>query len=177
MKSYLLKTSFPIAFCCLVSFFYSCSNTKTPEKNADVFGAYIHLKNALVNDKPAKAQEYAAIMKKEIGEVKTEKMSSEEKKGWESQSTLLIADLNRIEASSDLKIQRAAFKTLSDNMLSDVKKFGLARDTAYHSYCPMYNDGKGGHWLSETKDIKNPYYGAEMLECGSDSGKIAPAKK
>jgi hypothetical protein len=30
----------------------------------------------------------------------------------------------------------------------------------------MYNQGKNGYWISEIKDIKNPYYGSEMLTCG-----------
>jgi hypothetical protein len=31
----------------------------------------------------------------------------------------------------------------------------------------MYNKGKGGIWLSETREIKNPFYGNKMLTCGS----------
>jgi hypothetical protein len=30
----------------------------------------------------------------------------------------------------------------------------------------MANDGNGGYWLSSEPQIKNPYYGDEMLECG-----------
>ena len=30
----------------------------------------------------------------------------------------------------------------------------------------MYNEGKGAIWLSETKEIKNPYLGGKMLTCG-----------
>ena len=31
----------------------------------------------------------------------------------------------------------------------------------------MSNDGKGAFWLSETKEIKNPYMGKAMLSSGS----------
>ena len=30
----------------------------------------------------------------------------------------------------------------------------------------MAFDNKGGYWLSETEDIRNPYFGASMLSCG-----------
>ena len=30
------------------------------------------------------------------------------------------------------------------------------------AYCPM----KPGYWLQKAGDLRNPYYGAEMLECG-----------
>jgi len=65
---------------------------------------------------------------------------------------------------------------LSDNLLANIKKYGLAKRTVYHDYCPMYNNGS--NWLSESKEIKNPYYGKgnEMLGCGVDTEEIAPAK-
>jgi hypothetical protein len=31
----------------------------------------------------------------------------------------------------------------------------------------MYDNGKGGTWISETKEIVNPYEGTKMLNCGS----------
>jgi hypothetical protein len=31
----------------------------------------------------------------------------------------------------------------------------------------MYNNGKGGNWLSLEEEINNPYFGKQMLHCGS----------
>jgi hypothetical protein len=31
----------------------------------------------------------------------------------------------------------------------------------------MYNNNKGATWLSETKEIKNPYMGKKQPTCGS----------
>ena len=36
----------------------------------------------------------------------------------------------------------------------------------YYDHCPMYNDGKGGDWISKESSIKNPFYGSQMLTCG-----------
>jgi Cu(I)/Ag(I) efflux system membrane fusion protein len=47
-----------------------------------------------------------------------------------------------------------------------VKTFGLLDDTVYYQYCPMANSDQGAYWLSEIKEIKNPYFGEEMLSCG-----------
>jgi hypothetical protein len=33
-------------------------------------------------------------------------------------------------------------------------------------YCPMANDGDGGYWMASSNEIRNPYYGDEMLNCG-----------
>ena len=46
-----------------------------------------------------------------------------------------------------------------------IKTFGTNKKL-YQDYCPMYDQGKSGYWISERKDIQNPYYGAEMLTCG-----------
>jgi hypothetical protein len=39
--------------------------------------------------------------------------------------------------------------------------------TLYKDFCPMANNNKGAYWLSEVKDIKNPYFGSKMLKCGN----------
>ena len=55
---------------------------------------------------------------------------------------------------------------LSKDVYDLVKAFGGGQ-VLYKNFCPMYNDKKGAIWLSETKTIKNPYYGKKMLTCGS----------
>ncbi|MDP4747411.1 MAG: efflux RND transporter periplasmic adaptor subunit, partial [Algoriphagus sp.] len=44
--------------------------------------------------------------------------------------------------------------------------YPLSQQVVYKDYCPMAFDNKGGYWLSETEDIRNPYFGASMLSCG-----------
>ena len=61
--------------------------------------------------------------------------------------------------------QREHFAMLSKDMLDLVKTFGGGQ-TLYQDFCPMYDKGKGGTWLSETKEIKNPYLGKKMPTCG-----------
>jgi len=36
-----------------------------------------------------------------------------------------------------------------------------------NSFDQMYNKGKGAFWISETKEIKNPYMGKAMSNSGS----------
>ena len=37
--------------------------------------------------------------------------------------------------------------------------------TAYYQFCPKARNAKGAYWLSETKDIRNPYFGESMRTC------------
>jgi len=34
----------------------------------------------------------------------------------------------------------------------------------YEQFCPMYDGGTA--WLSTKEEIRNPYYGSQMLKCG-----------
>jgi hypothetical protein len=38
--------------------------------------------------------------------------------------------------------------------------------TTYYQRCPMANAGNGAYWMSQESEIKNPYYGAQMISCG-----------
>ncbi len=63
--------------------------------------------------------------------------------------------------------QREHFIMLSKDMADLIKTLGNGGQTLYKDFCPMANDGKGAIWISETKDIKNPYLGKAMPTCGT----------
>ena len=69
------------------------------------------------------------------------------------------------KSTSDIEHQREHFAMMSEDMSSLVKAFGGGK-TLYNDHCPMAKNGKGANWLSETKEIKNPYFGEKMIECG-----------
>jgi len=62
--------------------------------------------------------------------------------------------------------QRLAFGPLSSAMFGLLKTADLKNAHVYQEYCPMAFNEKGAHWLSNDSDIKNPYFGKKMLECG-----------
>ncbi len=62
--------------------------------------------------------------------------------------------------------QREHLVSISEDLKDLIKLFG-APQTLYQDHCPMFNGGKGAIWFSETKEIKNPYYGSKMIDCGS----------
>ena len=70
------------------------------------------------------------------------------------------------ENSKDIGHQREHFEILSKDIKDLVIITGSDR-TLYQSFCPMYKNNKGGAWLSNSKEIKNPYFGSKMLKCGS----------
>ena len=68
--------------------------------------------------------------------------------------------------------QRLAFGTLSSAMYGLLKNVDLKNAKVYHQYCPMAFNEKGAYWLSDDAEIKNPYFGKKMLECGEETDSL-----
>lgn len=71
-----------------------------------------------------------------------------------------------IKRAKDLSEARTHFSSLSATIIQLVETFPLSQQVVYQDFCPMAFTNKGGYWLSEFKEIKNPYFGASMLGCG-----------
>lgn len=133
-----------------------------------VIKAYLPLKNALTQDDSEKASDAAktlfSILKRiDISQINV-KNSSEVRDILESASE----NAEHIgENSSDIGHQREHLLSLSNDITDLIGEVGNGGLKLYQDFCPMYNNGKGGTWISETKEIVNPYEGTKMLNCGS----------
>lgn len=93
-------------------------------------------------------------------------MTDEQKKKYTDIADDLKENAQHInENAGNIAHQREHFEMLSKDMEDLVKIFGGGQPL-YKDFCSMANDGKGASWLSETKEIKNPYMGKEMPTCG-----------
>jgi len=79
----------------------------------------------------------------------------------------LTSDAAEITLASDIAAQRKSFASLTDNLISLLKETGLDSGKLYVSHCPMALNDKGAYWVSNSKEIRNPYFGENMLNCGS----------
>lgn len=123
------------------------------EKLGVAYGHYIHLKDALVNSNSEEAKSAATALKKSLSSLSNAKKAE--------------ASASKIAATATLEEQRKEFSNLSNEMTSLVKGGKLSEGSLYVEYCPMANNNQGAYWLSNEKEIKNPYFGNKMLKCGS----------
>ena len=80
-------------------------------------------------------------------------------------------------SASDVAKLRAVFSRVSEALLSWFKaQPNPLTDSLIVAHCPMALDGKGARWLQLGKQLRNPYFGAEMLACGSIEATLAPKK-
>jgi Cu(I)/Ag(I) efflux system membrane fusion protein len=81
-------------------------------------------------------------------------------------------------AASDIATLRTLFAGLSDAMLAYFATQPNPLSAALVvAHCPMALDGKGAKWLQTGEALRNPYYGSEMLSCGSVEATLKPGKK
>ncbi|HSP82891.1 MAG TPA: efflux RND transporter periplasmic adaptor subunit, partial [Gillisia sp.] len=125
---------------------------------------YLGLKDALVKDDYSQARKDALAFEKSIGTV--DGFNQESKIVWESYEKELKAHAGIISGAAKIEGMRERFIDLSTTMIGLVKTFGLTNGSLYVQHCPMADNDKGADWLSRSKEIQNPYYGASMLRCG-----------
>lgn len=137
-----------------------------------VFDDYMTIEKALVNDNFELPQKGAADLLKSLANVDM-KLLKEDKAHhhWMHLEKELKASATQISNTSDIKNQRDNFIHLSAHLINAVKTFGI-NQKVYVDYCPMVNNDEGAFWLSNKKEILNPYYGANMLKCGEISEEI-----
>ena len=113
--------------------------------------SYIAIKTALVQTDAELAQDHAKQM---IAELENTEANAE-----------IVKAVRNIATSADVNVQREAFSELTKSM-GTILDGALKSGEIYKQYCPMAFEGKGDFWYSNSKEIRNPYFGDKMLNCG-----------
>ena len=143
--------------------------TITPAFSAkEIIAGYLQLKNALAKDNGKDAATAGNAIVATLATVDMKSLTKEQIKRYMDIADDLKEHAEHIGANAGkLEHQREHFVMLSKDVADLIKTFGNGGQTLYKDYCPMANDGKGATWISELKEIKNPYQGSKMLTCGS----------
>jgi len=134
-------------------------NEKIALKN--VLDKYLNLKNALIETDQEKSTN--AVI-----ELKNILTSSSKNESFLSNQDLkkLLLKVSELKKNSDVGKVRKEFINISEFMIHLVKKYSIDSSELYVQFCPMANSNDGAKWLSAEKNIRNPYFGNMMLECG-----------
>ncbi|PZX51577.1 uncharacterized protein DUF3347 [Algoriphagus ratkowskyi] len=135
---------------------------KEPNALDAVFKTYFAINDALVKTNSATASAMASELLNVIKALEIESIKAEEQTALTKVLPSIVADAKGISETKDIVKQREKFKGLSKNM-HEIIAFYSSNETLYYQYCPMQD----ANWLSKDKTIKNPYYGSQMLNCGS----------
>ncbi|MBU2526793.1 MAG: DUF3347 domain-containing protein [Bacteroidetes bacterium] len=134
------------------------------QKNAAtsaIIDGYLQIKNGLVADNKDNAAKGGTALLAAFSNFDMSQLNEEQHKSYMD----IVEDAKEQAehiVKSPIDHQREHFETLSTDISDLIALLGTDK-TLYQDYCPM----KKVSWLSETKDIKNPFFGSEMLTCGS----------
>ncbi|MES2108955.1 MAG: DUF3347 domain-containing protein [Bacteroidota bacterium] len=140
---------------------------KASESVRGLVANYLQLKNAITKDNSNDAATAGKALAEGFSKFDQSTLSAAQKKSFTDISDDAHEMSEHIgESAGKLPHQREHFDMLSKDMVDLVKLLG-AGQPLFVDHCPMYNNNKGADWLSETKEIKNPYLGTKMPTCGS----------
>ncbi len=146
---------------------YTNIDAKAASSIKEIVDHYLHIKNALAGDNGIKATNGAKAMENAISKLDKSLLTAEQKAAYDTNEEELKEHAEHVSNNGDkIKHQRSHFAMMSEVVYDLVKNFGGGRPL-YHDHCPMARDKQGAMWISEMKEIKNPYFGAEMLNCGT----------
>ena len=178
-----------LAIIVITQVFVACNNNSTDKKNSDTSVAtstvpsadtsaktatsvkeivddYLQMKNAFAKDNDKDAAAAGDAMVKAIANFNTSTLTADQNKIYTDIQDDAKEHAEHIgKNAGNIKHQREHFDMLSKDIYQMVKALG-GGGKLYYDHCPMYNDGKGADWLSETKEISNPYLGKSMPTCG-----------
>lgn len=145
----------------------SMAEVKTSVSIKEILNAYLQMKNALAEDNSTGAANAGKKLEAAFKKFDKSALTAAQKTTYEDVEADAREHAEHIGANGgNIAHQREHFELLSKDIYDLVKAFGDGQ-VLYRDFDSMYNKGKGAYWLSETKEIKNPYMGKAKLTSGS----------
>ncbi|WEK34788.1 MAG: DUF3347 domain-containing protein [Candidatus Pseudobacter hemicellulosilyticus] len=133
--------------------------------------AYFDLKDALVTSDTGKASAAALRLATtadslQINEIKGDSTGAIKLTAKDYAGTI-AGSARAVAGEKDLKAKRKEFKMIAESMYVIIQTVRYDGQKVYWQYCPMAFDNQGAYWVSQNREVFNPYFGDEMLHCGS----------
>ena len=141
-------------------------NQKAKDALKPILTEYLAMKDALIIDNLEEAKKAGTNILKTIEGVNMSLFIGESHSVWMDLSSDLKNALQHVQHFKTLEEVRGPFQQISNRMIELETSFNSTDETLYVLHCPMANNNKGADWLSNSKEVKNPYYGQSMLTCG-----------
>lgn len=136
---------------------------------SEVVSQYLLLKDSFVKSDEQTVEAVANKTLTALNKVDMTLLTGDAHMQWMKLQKPIAENLNGIIQMKGIEMKRSHFSIVSDKLLEAIDMFGLRNDetsTLYLQFCPMAFNDEGAYWLSDKKEIRNPYFGDMMLKCG-----------
>ena len=89
----------------------------------------------------------------------------------------ISAELIGLIGEPTIDAKRRSFQMVSDQLYDLIRTVQYDQAVIFHPYCPMAFNDQGAYWLSNTREIKNPYVPKKMITCGDIKDSIDLRKR
>ena len=141
------------------------------ESYRQLMTGYYSLKDALVASDAAKANTASQQLVTYADSLKVDEIIGDTtgmiKETARTFTSTISGSAQALAKEATLEGKRKEFEMISDALWSLTRTVKYDGEKVYYQFCPMAFDNKGAYWLSNQALIRNPYFGAEMLECGT----------
>jgi Cu(I)/Ag(I) efflux system membrane fusion protein len=134
---------------------------------------YLAAQKALSVDDFESAHGYLSDFKKEVSENSEMNHHPEHSGKHAKHHGTMVAAVNAASDATDIEKLRKAFAQISDNLVKALRNQVYEGKELFLQYCPEANNGEGAHWISNTKEISNPYLGAQTTDCSVTREKLS----
>lgn len=132
---------------------------------AGVLDDYFELKNVFVESDAEAAENSTQSLADRTRNVDVSSLNEETAMIWASFADVIISKADQLVEHDDVDEQRIYFEDISETMIQIVDTFRPVGYDIYVQSCPMVRDDSA-EWLSRNEEIRNPYHGDRMLNCG-----------
>ena len=141
---------------------------------APIYESYLNAQAHLAADQLTGAQEAFVHMAHLVDGVDMTLVEGDAHDAWMSANRQLKHAAQQILQATDLDAVRRAFELSSNAIIALEKRFGhIGEKTFVEIFCPMAFD-RGASWLQTSTDVRNPYFGPKMIDCGNVASEYAP---
>ncbi len=134
-------------------------------KMEEILDTYFDLKNAFVRSDAILSKEIAQSLASIPEQVNVQGLNQPSEEIWASLRDSIEEQSRQIIEQDNVVDQRYHFESLSEAMITLVESYQPVDYEIYHQSCPMVRDGSAD-WLSREEQVKNPYHGESMVNCG-----------
>lgn len=132
----------------------------------EIIDGYLKIKDALVASLASEARDLSQNLYQKVSSGYDGSLDEVAFKEWLGLRSSIINHLEKIGRIKDLPEIRTQFGKLSNELDRLINQFGLPGRQVFQNYCPMAEKDEGAIWISNSKEIRNPYFGTQMLKCG-----------
>ena len=139
---------------------------KFSKQLAELLQPYLQVKDALVASNLESASTQINNVASALAKVDMSLLKGDAHMKWMENLNRMNESVKMIKASKNIEEQRVSFSQLTEALYASIKVFNITGLQSYYQFCPMAFDNKGAFWISRDEQIRNPYFGEQMLRCG-----------